>query len=43
LPTAIATAPERASAARARYLATFAPSVVLDKLIGVYRELADAH
>jgi len=43
LPTAIAIAPERASAARARYLATFAPSVVLDKLIGVYRELADAH
>src|SRR5262249_24073227 len=32
LPTAIAGAPERAGAARARYLATFAPPVVLDKL-----------
>jgi glycosyltransferase involved in cell wall biosynthesis len=40
LPAAIADAPTRAAAARARYLATFSPGVVLDTLLGVYRELA---
>jgi glycosyltransferase involved in cell wall biosynthesis len=40
LPIAIADAPARGSAARARYLSTFAPPVVLDSLLAVYRELA---
>jgi glycosyltransferase involved in cell wall biosynthesis len=40
LPTAIADAPTRSAAARARYLTTFSPGVVLDTLLGVYRDLA---
>jgi glycosyltransferase involved in cell wall biosynthesis len=42
LPTAIASAPARGAAARARYLSTFSPAVVLDKLIAVYDALVAA-
>ncbi|HEU0238635.1 MAG TPA: glycosyltransferase [Micromonosporaceae bacterium] len=40
LPTALADAPARTAAARARYLAMFSPAVVLATLLGVYDELA---
>lgn len=40
LPTALADAPARTAAARARYLAMFSPTVVLATLLGVYDELA---
>jgi hypothetical protein len=36
LPTALADAPVRSAAARARYLAAFSPPVVLETLIAVY-------
>ena len=39
LPTAMADAPSRGAAARARYLSTFSPAVVLDRLIDVYAQL----
>jgi glycosyltransferase involved in cell wall biosynthesis len=42
LPTAVADAPTRGAAARARYLATFSPAVVGDQLIAVYSDLAAA-
>jgi glycosyltransferase involved in cell wall biosynthesis len=42
LPTALADAPTRNAAARARYLSTFSPAVVLDRLIDIYGQLATA-
>jgi glycosyltransferase involved in cell wall biosynthesis len=42
LPTAMADASTRGAAARARYLSTFSPAVVLDRLIDVYAQLANA-
>ena len=40
LPAALADAPTRGAAARARYLSTFSPAVVLGQLIAVYADLA---
>jgi len=42
LPTALAEAPTRGAAARARYLSTFSPAVVVGQLIAVYSDLAAA-
>jgi glycosyltransferase involved in cell wall biosynthesis len=42
LPSALADAPTRGAAARARYLSTFSPAVVLHQLIDVYAGLASA-
>jgi glycosyltransferase involved in cell wall biosynthesis len=42
LPTALADAPTRGAAARARYLSTFSPAVVVGQLIAVYSDLAAA-